>query len=128
MFHRHHRYTYDPQNQLTRETIIGGGPSHAFEYSYDTFGNIRSRVHLNGNVARTMTLQYGNAQWADLLTQINLNGAVTNINYDGSSGNPLNWHSGLNFTWARGRQLQRVHRTGERIHLDPEHQPFRIND
>ena len=120
-----HTYTYDDQNQLTRETIVGGGLNHTFDYTYDTYGNIRNRVHRNGSVTRTTTLAYDNAQWRDLLTQINLNGAVTNISYDGNTGNPTNWHSGTTFTWARGRQLQRVQRAGLDVTFTYDHDGIR---
>jgi len=120
-----HTYTYDAQNQLTRETIVGGALNHTFDYVYDTYGNIRSRVHRNGNTTRTITLSYDNAQWRDLLTQINLNGAITNIVYDGNTGNPLSWHSGTNFTWTRGRQLQRVQRSGLDATFTYDHEGIR---
>jgi len=99
-----HTYTYDVQNQLTRETIIGGGHNRSFEYTFDTFGNIRNRVHLQGNtVTRSTTFAYNDPQWRDLLTAVN--GNV--ITYD-QSGNPTRWHDGTTFTWARGRQLTRA--------------------
>ena len=123
-----HQYHYDEQNQLTRETILsstGNVVVHEFTYTYDTFGNIRSRVHWQGNTTRTTTLQYGNTQWRDLLTQINLNGAITNVNYDGNTGNPLNWHTGATLTWARGRQLQRLQRTGVDVTFTYDHAGIR---
>ena len=72
-------------------------------------------MHNNGSTTRTTTLTYGNTQWRDLLTAINLNGTNTTINYDGNTGNPTNWHSGWSFTWARGRQLQTATRPGVSI-------------
>ncbi|MCL2843659.1 MAG: hypothetical protein FWE28_09450, partial [Oscillospiraceae bacterium] len=83
------------------------------------------RVHWQGNTTRTTTLQYGNLQWRDLLTQINLNGAITNVNYDGNTGNPLNWHGGASLTWARGRQLQRLQRTGVDVTFTYDHSGIR---
>ena len=87
-------YTYDSQNQLTKEVNTKG----TYNYTYDTYGNIRS---VSGAASHTYT--YGDSEWLDLLTAYD----GKEITYD-AIGNPNVWHNGTgdwNLSWANGRQL-----------------------
>ena len=87
-------YTYDSQNQLTKEVNTNG----TYNYTYDTYGNIRS---VSGAASHTYT--YGDSEWLDLLTAYD----GKEITYD-AIGNPAVWHNGTgdwNLSWANGRQL-----------------------
>ena len=87
-------YTYDAQNQLTKEVNTKG----TFNYTYDTYGNIRS---VSGAESHTYT--YGDSEWLDLLTAYD----GKSITYD-AIGNPDVWHNSTgdwNLTWDNGRQL-----------------------
>ncbi len=90
-------YTYDSQNQLTKEVNTKG----TYNYTYDTYGNIRS---VGG--AETHTYTYGDSNWLDLLTAYD----GKSITYD-AIGNPNVWHNGTgdwSLSWANGRQLTRA--------------------
>ena len=87
-------YTYDSQNQLTKEVNTSG----TYNYTYDTYGNIRS---VSGAASHTYT--YGDSEWLDLLTAYD----GKSITYD-AIGNPAVWHNGTgdwNLSWDNGRQL-----------------------
>ena len=91
---RNASYTYDSQNQLTKEVNTKG----TYNYTYDTYGNIRS---VSGAESHTYT--YGDGEWLDLLTAYD-GKAIT---YD-TIGNPNVWHNGTgdwNLSWSNGRQL-----------------------
>ncbi len=91
---RNASYTYDSQNQLTKEVNTKG----TYNYTYDTYGNIRS---VSGAESHTYT--YGDSEWLDLLTAYD-GKAIT---YD-TIGNPNVWHNGTgdwNLSWSNGRQL-----------------------
>ncbi len=93
-------YTYDSQNQLasvTRGTDV-------WTYTYDNGGNLLS-VKKNGTVEKSYT--YGNEVWNDLLTEFQ----GQSITYD-AIGNPLQYRGGFAFTWANGRRLATVNKTG----------------
>ena len=106
------KYTYDSQNQLTKETYYDGEGSETdnitktITYTYDTAGNILSETKTVGSTTTTKNYSYGNGDWKDLLTQV----GNTTISYDG--GNPTNWYNGsktyTGLTWANGRQLTSV--------------------
>ena len=100
-------YAYDPvQSQLTKE-VLSGSMSRTYEYSYDTYGNIRKKF-MNGSEVGSYT--YGNTSWNDLLTAYN----GKSISYDGA-GNPTSYNNGSSYTmsWKRGRELSTVIKGGE---------------
>ena len=90
-------YTYDPQGQMTQETI----GDKTCTYTYDGVGNILSAT--KDGVAHTYT--YGDDDWGDLLTAYDSNA----ITYD-AIGNPLTYYNGQswNFTWVNGRTLSQA--------------------
>lgn len=103
------QYSYDAQNQVTKEIL----PSQTSDYTYDTYGNIRSKktTYSNGTYEQ-YTYTYGNAAWKDQLSTISYrdtNGNVHNGNFSYDIvGNPLTYNNGKNnwtFTWKHGRQL-----------------------
>ena len=103
------QYTYDEQNQLTREVLSG----RTGTYSCDTYGNIRSKTSTFSNgTSESLTYTYGSNNWLDLLTRVtftNTSGTSTSgdITYD-AIGNPLSYFNGKKtwtFTWKNGRQL-----------------------
>ena len=106
------KYTYDNQNQLTKETYYDGAGNttdnitKTITYTYDTAGNILSETKTVGTTTTTKNYTYSEGNWKDLLTQV---GNIT-ISYDG--GNPTNWYNGsktyTGLTWTNGRQLTSV--------------------
>ncbi|MBQ4617914.1 MAG: RHS repeat-associated core domain-containing protein [Clostridia bacterium] len=83
------------------ERVAEGVTYNAISYSYDTRGNILSKVYsLNGETVDTVTYTYTDTVWADRLTAFD--GVA--ISYD-QIGNPLNWHDGATLTWQHGREL-----------------------
>ena len=97
-------YTYDAQGQLTKEYK---DPSNYTEYTYDTYGNIRSKSVRENGVTTTYNYTYGNSTWLDLLTSYD-GGTIT---YD-NLGNPTSYHDGRTFSWIRGRQLASTSKSG----------------
>ena len=94
-------YTYDRLNQLISEKNEFANKS--WTYSYDSGGNILSKVEYNNATASgsgiTVTYGYTDNQWGDLLT------AVDGVNYSYDlSGNLIN-DGKFNYEWAYGRQL-----------------------
>ena len=89
-------YTYDVQGQMLTEKI----GNDTYTYSYDTYGNIRTKTEPDGTVH---TYEYGNSEWLDLLTKYDGH----TISYD-EIGNPTSYNNGRDwwdFTWSNGRQL-----------------------
>ena len=84
-------------------------------YSYDLGGNILSKTayaYTTGTVGaavRTDSFTYGDANWKDKLTAYN--GAA--ISYDTIS-NPVS-DGTWTYTWAKGRQLQSMSKSGETV-------------
>ena len=81
-----------------------------FNYTYDLAGNMRSRkiyvMDEDGNRTteeQSDYLSYGDLNWPDQLKTYN----GENITYD-ASGNPLSYRDGINFTWSRGRNLEKI--------------------
>ena len=102
-------YGYDVQNQLISETL----KNQSQTYSYDTYGNIRSKtVSKAGSVQERYNFSYENSSWLDQLSEVSYTGSngstVTKpLTYD-AIGNPLSYFNGKkewNFTWKNGRQL-----------------------
>ena len=101
-------YTYDAQNQLTRENNQAGNFTHTWEY--DTAGNILSRSEYDyttgelGTATNTVTYGYDDSNWGDLLTSYD-GDAIT---YD-AIGNPtyslVDGCYDVYYTWNHGRQL-----------------------
>ncbi len=101
--HYVYTYQYDSLNQLIREndpvlnkTIVysydsGGNRTSVSVYSYTTADN-------PSNPLSTETYGYTDSNWKDLLTSYNNN----SITYD-STGHPLVYHDGKQFTWSYGR-------------------------
>ena len=111
-------YTYDSQNQLTKEVHYDGAGTadsnitKSYTYAYDTAGNILSESKTEGGTTTTKTYSYTNTQWRDLLTGVTVNtGTEQTLSYDGS-GNPTSYYNGeknyTNLTWQQGRDLTSV--------------------
>ena len=106
-------YTYDSQNQLTRENNQAGGYTYTWEY--DNAGNIVNRKEYAyttgtlGAVVDTISYDYGNANWGDLLTSYD----GQTITYD-TIGNPLSYYNGnrWTFNWENGRELATMTKAG----------------
>ena len=96
-------YSYNFLNEMEWE--YNEKEEKAWKYVSDKVGNITSKTeytYLNGAVGSqisSVSYDYGNSNWRDLLTSYNGN----TITYDGV-GNPLSYR-GWTFTWKGGRQL-----------------------
>ncbi len=97
-------YTYDAQGQLTREYK---NASNYTEYTYDTYGNIRSKTVRENGVSTTYNYAYNNSTWLDLLTSYD-GGPIT---YD-TVGNPTSYHDGRTFSWVRGGSVKEFSQNG----------------
>ena len=112
-------YAYDLLGQLIRANdpydTTAGSNGTTWVYAYDLGGNILSKTayaYTTGTVGaalKTDSFTYGDANWKDKLTAYN--GAA--ISYD-AIGNPLS-DSTWTYTWAKGRQLQRMSKSGETV-------------
>ncbi len=117
------RYTYDSTNQLTREDNQQAGKSYTWEY--DNAGNILAHKTYAyttaadlGTAEGTVTYDYNNDQWGDLLTGLtttDANGTISkSITYEGTEdegvnniGNPEQIGD-RQFEWEHGRQLKKL--------------------
>ena len=112
-------YAYDLLGQLIRANdpydTTEGSNGTTWLYSYDLGGNILSKTayaYTTGTVGaavRTDSFTYGDANWKDKLTAYN--GAA--ISYDTIS-NPVS-DGTWTYTWAKGRQLQSMSKSGETV-------------
>ena len=112
-------YTYDSLGQLTRVDSVWENKSIA--YAYDNRGNILSKKEYAyttdtlGTVTKTVNYAYGNTGWKDLLTNYNgeknADGTPKTYTYD-AVGNPLTYRNGMTLTWANGRQLATLTKSG----------------
>ena len=112
-------YAYDLLGQLIRANdpydTTAGSNGTTWVYAYDLGGNILSKTayaYTTGTVGaalKTDSFTYGDANWKDKLTAYN--GAA--ISYDAIS-NPLS-DGTWTYTWAKGRQLQRMSKSGETV-------------
>ena len=112
-------YAYDLLGQLIRANdpydTTAGAAGTTWLYTYDLGGNIQSKVAYAfttgsvGAAVKTNTYSYGDSNWKDKLTAFN--GKA--ISYD-EIGNPLN-DGTWTYTWAKGRQLQSMSRSGEAV-------------
>jgi len=99
-------YAYDAANQLIREDDLQRGYTRVWEY--DNAGNILSRKEYAytlqetltaGTETNTVSYDYGDEEWGDLLTSYEGNAIV----YD-EIGNPLSDRE-WSYDWEHGRQL-----------------------
>ena len=103
-------YHYDSANQLIREDNQAAGKT--WVWVYDDAGNILSKKEYAyttgtpGSATSTITYGYGNAEWGDLLTSYN----GKSFSYD-NIGNLLS-DGTWNYTWAQGRQLATMSKSG----------------
>ena len=109
-------YEYDDLGQLT---FVGRhNNDFIWDCTYDYSGNIRSKTYLEGYVEQDeITYDYGNDEWRDLLTAINVseNGGAAiehSYTYD-AMGNPTKYYNLYNdvdwdLDWINGRTLQAV--------------------
>lgn len=114
-------YAYDLLGQLIRANdpydATAGSNGTTWLYSYDLGGNILSKTayaYTTGTVGaalKTDSFTYGDANWKDKLTAYN--GAA--ISYD-AIGNPLS-DGTWTYTWAKGRQLQSMSKSGETVNF-----------
>lgn len=112
-------YEYDLLGQLIRANdpydTTAGTTGTTWKYAYDLGGNIQSKTAYAfttgsvGAAVKTNTYSYGDSNWKDKLTAFNGNA----ISYD-EIGNPLN-DGTWSYTWAKGRQLQSMSRSGEAV-------------
>ena len=112
-------YAYDLLGQLIRANdpydATAGSNGTTWVYAYDLGGNILSKTAYAyttgtvGTAVKTDSYSYGDANWKDKLTAIN--GAA--ISYD-AIGNPLS-DGTWTYTWAKGRQLQSMSKSGETV-------------
>ena len=99
-------YVYDSANQLIREN--NEKAEKTWTWQYDAAGNILNRKEYDYTTASGVTADsriyylYEDSQWGDLLTSYN----GKTITYD-EIGNPLS-DGTWNYTWAQGRQLERM--------------------
>ena len=110
-------YTYDNQNQLLQETK---GSSVTGTYTYDTYGNIRSKQWRDSNGVRNYTFTYGTGSdaWLDQIKEVTFdNGSGTavkkTLSYD-RLGNPTAYYNGeaeWTYTWQYGNQLATAKKT-----------------
>ncbi|MDW7658491.1 MAG: RHS repeat-associated core domain-containing protein, partial [Bacillota bacterium] len=108
------QYRYDGFGQLKRENYKWGGTAYTKLFNYDVGGNITSKVRYAfvdgdgavGTAQETVSYAYADTAWKDKLTSYN--GAA--ITYD-EIGNPLT-DGTLTYTWAQGRKLQQIAKTG----------------
>ena len=93
-------YTYDAQNQLIR---VSEG-DFRYEYTYDTYGNIRSVKRYENetdDLLSSNSYAYEDPQWIDRLTAFN----NVQFTYD-NIGNPLSYYNGSSYTFTwNGREL-----------------------
>ncbi len=97
------KYTYDNQNQLTRED--NQAANKTWVWTYDDAGNILSKKEYAyttgtlGSVLSTVSYGYGNSNWGDLLTSWGgktiSSDAIGNMTSDGT------W----SYSWEHGREL-----------------------
>ena len=112
-------YAYDLLGQLIRANdpydATAGSNGTTWVYAYDLGGNILSKTAYAyttgtvGTAVKTDSYSYGDANWKDKLTAFN--GAA--ITYD-AIGNPLS-DGTWTYTWAKGRQLQSMSKSGETV-------------
>ena len=112
-------HAYDLLGQLIRANdphdTTAGSSGTTWVYAYDLGGNILSKTayaYTTGTVGaavRTDSFTYGDANWKDKLTAYN--GAA--ISYDTIS-NPVS-DGTWTYTWAKGRQLQSMSKSGETV-------------
>lgn len=112
-------YAYDLLGQLIRVNdpydTTAGTSGTTWKHAYDQGGNIQSKTAYAfttgtvGSVVKTDSFTYGDASWKDKLTAYN----GTAISYD-AIGNPLS-DGTWTYTWAKGRQLQSMSKSGETV-------------
>ncbi|MBQ7935907.1 MAG: hypothetical protein IJ333_06115, partial [Clostridia bacterium] len=94
-------------SEKLEESSVSSITPYTYQYTYDTYGNIRTAKKYNQNNAlvSTETYSYTDSTWKDLLTAYN----GQTITYD-AIGNPLAYYNGkqYNMTWKQGRQLATV--------------------
>lgn len=112
-------YEYDLLGQLIRANDpydpTGGTSGTTWVFEYDLGGNIQKKIAYAyttgavGSAVQTNTFTYGASAWKDKLTMFNGVG----ISYD-EIGNPLS-DGTWSYTWAKGRQLQSMSKSGEAV-------------
>ena len=112
-------YYYDELNQLVRVDDVTANKTTT--YKYDVGGNIREKKEYAyttgtlGSPTDTIPYSYTHSYWKDLLTSYDGN----SISYD-EIGNPTAFN-GWSYTWAAGRQLATMSKTGSSL-------SFKYND
>ena len=121
---------YDLLGQLIRVNdqtdLTAGSTGTTWLFTYDLGGNIQSKVAYAyatgtpGSAIQNNAYTYGDANWKDKLTSYNGN----TIAYD-QIGNPL--HDGTwSYTWAKGRQLQSMSKSGESVYYTYNEDGLRV--
>ena len=106
-------YAYDLLGELVRENnreAENESDWYTVCYTYDQAGNMLLKEQYPYSTEATLCAedrissidyQYASSGWKDCLTQY---GQTGQISYD-AIGNPLQYRSGMQMTWTRGRQL-----------------------
>lgn len=122
-------YTYNELNELLREDNAINGQTLVF--TYDVGGNIKTKniyaytdpSQTPANPSKTYTYNYGDTNWHDLLTSINIttytNGTpttvTTTIAYDTNViGNPTSYDNNT-LTWTWGKELKSFSNANDNI-------------
>ena len=125
-------YAYDALGQLIRvndpNDTTGGNTGTTWVYEYDRGGNILSKKRYayaapeDDPVGTPVAYgyEYEDANWKDKLTKFN----GTAITYD-QIGNPLS-DGTWSYTWAAGRQLQQIQKTGMTVQFQYNHVGLRM--
>ncbi|MGI6014415.1 MAG: RHS repeat-associated core domain-containing protein [Oscillospiraceae bacterium] len=111
-------YFYDDDlGYLTKEETrnASGTTTHAYTYSYDTYGNIRQKKEYSGsvssaNLVNTYTYTYPTNGWLDCQSKLTISGVASGtFTYD-AIGNPTKYYNGrtYDFEWRNGRQLEKA--------------------
>lgn len=106
-------YVYDGHGRLIEETNISKNIGK--RYIYNSTGNMTAewtytltkdgKIPTSGGTVKYFS--YSSGSWKDLLIAY----AGENISYDGS-GNPETYRNNYSFSWERGRQLNKVYKSG----------------
>ena len=97
------KYEYDNYNELINEKNYN--TDLEIIYTYDTSGNLVSRIYKNMNTNNTLSTDlftYSNTNWEDQLTSYN-NNAIT---YD-AIGNMISYKNSA-YTWVNGNELSNI--------------------
>ena len=120
-------YSYDVQSQMTQAASSLNG---TWMYTYDPFGNIHTKIHVNKTENETINYTYGDAAWIDLLTAVNgkmiayegqtYKSSDNTVSGTAKSGNPVSYYNGTRwaFSWKNGRELSTATKSNMTLSFD----------